>query len=147
MERIHFEDYRPADLDSCLKIFDANCPEFFAENERDDYREFLSAGPDGYVVCRLGGRLAGAYGLFASGEGRASLNWILISPDAQGSGIGTAIMQRMLESAVSAEIAVVDIAASHKSAPFFARFGAVTMGREDDGWGPGMHRVNMELRP
>ena len=39
----------------------------------------------------------------------------------------------------------VSIAASHKSAPFFARFGARIVETTPDGWGPGMHRVDMEL--
>jgi hypothetical protein len=29
--------------------------------------------------------------------------------------------------------------------PFFARFGAVEARRTSDGWGPGMHRVDMVL--
>ncbi|WP_242112849.1 hypothetical protein [Luteimonas aquatica] len=37
------------------------------------------------------------------------------------------------------------ISASHKSAPFFARFGALETARVPDGWGPGMHRVEMRL--
>jgi hypothetical protein len=37
----------------------------------------------------------------------------------------------------------VKIAASHLSAPFFAKFGAVPLRTTDDGWGPGMHRVDM----
>jgi hypothetical protein len=39
----------------------------------------------------------------------------------------------------------VDIAASQKSAAFFARFGAVTLKVVDNGWGTGMHRIDMEL--
>jgi hypothetical protein len=40
---------------------------------------------------------------------------------------------------------MLDVAASQHSAPFFARFGARELARTDDGWGPGMHRVDMEL--
>jgi hypothetical protein len=39
----------------------------------------------------------------------------------------------------------IRIAASHRSAPFFARFGAETVRETPDGWGPGMHRIDMEL--
>ena len=146
MARVHFADYTDADLAECLDIFDANCPEFFAPNEREDYLQFLSSYPAGYEVCRLGERLAGAYGLLRNGDERAALNWILISPDVQGEGIGTSIMERVLERSKAQGLAVVTIAASHKSAPFFARFGAVTIETTADGWGPGMHRVDMEVR-
>ena len=40
---------------------------------------------------------------------------------------------------------VIDIAASHLSAPFFARFGANEVSFTREGWGPAMHRVDMEL--
>lgn len=145
MARLRFESYDVANRAECLQIFDANCPEFFAANEREDYLQFLSSAPTGYEICWLQGRCAGAFGLSTSGDGRASLNWIMISPDAQGEGIGTAIMQRMMATARDASVAVVDIAASHKSAAFFARFGAESVTVEKNGWGAGMHRVDMEL--
>lgn len=145
MARIQFKPYDAADLTPCLEIFDANCPQFFAANERDDYLQFLSSAPIGYELCWLQDRCAGAYGLSPRGEGRASLNWIMIRSDVQGEGIGTAIMQRMMATARDASVAVIDIAASHKSAAFFSRFGAKSTNVEKNGWGAGMHRVDMEL--
>ena len=82
------------------------------------------------------------------------LNWILLVPAVQGVGVGSAIMRRVMTAARSRfeetgtagpAGPVVDIAASHRSAPFFARFGAVEVRRTPDGWGPGMHRVDMLL--
>ncbi len=132
---------------SCLALFDANCPEFFAPNERSDYETFLNAVPAGYEVCLVGDEIVGAFGLIGSDPGCANLNWILLDPKSQGRGIGSAIMKRVVESARAAGIAVIRIAASHKSAPFFARFGAVAVRSTPDGWGPGMHRIDMELLP
>ena len=77
--------------------------------------------------------------------GRAGINWILFDPAAQGRGLGTALMERLLGRARELGVGTVEIAASHKSAPFFARFGAVEVERIADGWGPGMHRVEMEV--
>ena len=36
---------------TCLDIFDANCPEFFAPNERQEYENFLNCDSKGYEVC------------------------------------------------------------------------------------------------
>ncbi len=36
-----FRPYQTADREACLGLFDANCPEFFAPNERADYVAFL----------------------------------------------------------------------------------------------------------
>lgn len=65
----------------------------------------------------------------------------------QGRGLSSVIMARILERARISGVRVLHIAASHKSAPFFTRFGAETGPETLDGWGPGMHRVYMELRP
>lgn len=77
----------------------------------------------------------------------AHLNWILLSPSAQGAGVGRAIMGEVAALASVRGVAAVHIAASHKSAPFFARFGAAETLRTADGWGLGMHRVDMVWRP
>ena len=146
MSNSGFRQYRPADQDSCLALFDANCPASFAPNERTDYLAFLQDDPAGYEVCLLDGRLAGAFGLCPCAPGEGSLNWILLFPQMQGRGPGSAIVAYVLEKARSSGVLFLRIAASHKSAPFFARFGAEAVAETPNGWGPGMHRIDMELR-
>lgn len=141
-----FRPYAAADFTACLDLFDANCPEFFAPNERADYSAFLGLGREGYDVCLVDGSIVGAFGLIDGGAGCTHLNWILLDPRFQGAGIGSAIMHRVDASARASGSALVRIAASHKSAPFFGRFGAKAVKVIPDGWGPGMHRVDMELR-
>jgi len=143
---VAFRPYTHADREACLELFDANCPEFFAPNERNDYVRFLDAEPKGYEACIVGDRIAGAFGLIAGDARRMHLNWILLDPKFQGLGIGSAIMSRIATLARDAGTDVIDIAASHKSAPFFAKFGAVATATIRDGWGPGMYRVDMEFR-
>ncbi len=36
-----FCDYSNSHLEDCLKLFDQNCPKYFATNERQDYIAFL----------------------------------------------------------------------------------------------------------
>jgi diadenosine tetraphosphate (Ap4A) HIT family hydrolase len=69
----------------------------------------------------------------------------MVARDVQGGGVGRAIMADVMRHATALGAQWVDIAASHKSAPFFARFGAREQSRTLDGWGLGMHRVDMEL--
>ncbi|WP_299979416.1 GNAT family N-acetyltransferase [uncultured Pseudoteredinibacter sp.] len=146
--------YVSAVLDDCLKLFDANCPEYFAPNERDDYKSFLEASPDAYELCFISGKLIAAFGVFpeetaisggAFAARAASLNWILINPDMQGSGIGTELMSRALSRARLLGAQTLKIAASHKSAPFFKKFAAKTVCEKQDGWGPDMHRIDMVI--
>lgn len=139
-----FRRYTDEDADACLAIFDANCPDYFAPNERADFAVFLAGYPEGYELCLLNGKLVGAFGL--SAENRVgTLNWILIAPNAHGAGVGRAIMRRVLERGQTKDLSRLEIAASHKSQGFFAKFGARTLTTLEDGWGPGMHRVDMEI--
>lgn len=143
---ISFLPYEPAHRDACLAIFDQNSPEFFAPNERSDYAAFLDQSGDDYCVALQDGRVVGGYAMCLAGKGVMSLRWILIARETQGRGIGHVIMTRALNGARKLK-AKLAIAASHKSAPFFAKFGAKEIKTTQNGWGPGMHRVDMELTP
>lgn len=141
-----FRPYVRADEEACLGFFDLNCPQYFAPHERRDYEQFLDGGPMGYETCRLDGRLVGAFGVTGDESTCCKLSWIVVDPDAQGLGVGSAMMLRALARAGGLGSRQVVIAASHLSAPFFAGFGAVVVSGIVDGWGPGMHRCDMELR-
>ncbi|OLQ94532.1 GNAT family N-acetyltransferase [Vibrio ponticus] len=142
---ISFRAYTPSDKDACLQVFDSNCPAYFATNEREDYASFLESNPTGYEVCLLNNNIIGAYGLSGSSLEFYSLNWILISPNAQGVGVGDQFMNRAISKAKQLNVAKIKIAASHLSAPFFAKYGAIEISTIPDGWGLGMHRIDMEL--
>jgi GNAT superfamily N-acetyltransferase len=143
---VTFRPFAGEDKMLCLGLFDANCPAHFAARERTDYEAFLDAAPRGYVVCLADGQIVGAYGLAGEGPLRRELKWILLEPRVQGSGIGSAMMCRAIALARGSGLSLIDIAASHLSAPFFARHGADVVSEVENGWGPGMHRVDMELR-
>ena len=140
-----FRPYSGTDREACLAIFDANCPAFFAPNERVDYVSFLAAVPDRYEVCEVAGRVVAAFGLADDESKVLRLNWIMLDPESQGVGIGANIMKRVISVGRASQSFLIRIAASHKSAPFFAKFGAVGTAHIEDGWGPGMDRVDMEL--
>lgn len=143
--RPSFRPYSGADGEACLAIFDANCPTFFAPNERVDYISFLETVPDGYEVCEVLGRVVAAFGLTDDDRKGVNLNWIMLDPGSQGFGMGSAIMKRVISLCRASHSSLIKIAASHKSAPFFAKFGAIVKVHTKDGWGPGMDRVDMEL--
>ncbi len=147
-DRLSFEPYRREDRQACLALFDANCPAYFAPNERVDYEAYLDGPPIGYEICRRAGVAVGGFGMARQGGHRhGRLNWILIDPRSQGTGIGTRLMERALERARELGLSVVHISASQHSAPFFSRFAARIVEEIPHGWGPGMHRIEMTLEP
>lgn len=142
---MHFRAYRTSDRSTCLTLFDENCPASFAPNERDDYATFLDAATSHYVVCLQGGTIVGAYGLYPVEDGGSALRWILVSSSLQGAGLGSIVMAHVLSDLRASARFPLHISASHKSAPFFAKFGATEIHTIPDGWGPSMHRVEMRL--
>ena len=107
---------------------------------------FLDTDIVGYELCSVENRVAGAFGLIGKDLRQSYLSWMLIHPQLQGLGIGSAIMRRVASLANVEGVNKVHIAASHISEPFFAKFGAIRVGIMANGWGPGMHRIDMELR-
>jgi GNAT superfamily N-acetyltransferase len=142
-----FRAYGAGDRQACLRLFDASCPGFFAANERADYEVFLDTAADGYEVATLADRVVGAFGLKPHAPNGVALRWIVVAADLQGHGIGSAIMARVVGLARASAAEHLYIGASHRSAPFFAHFGARETATIPHGWGPDMHRVDMLLIP
>ena len=142
---VNFRSYQLQDKQACLKIFDENSPKFFAANEYSDYADFLDTNPIGYEVCILDNSIVGAFGLIGVTSVYKSINWIMISPNSHGLGVGSLFMKRAISLANDHKLNHIKIAASHLSAPFFAKYGAISIGEIENGWGPNMHRVDMEL--
>ena len=76
---------------------------------------------------------------------RTALCWIVLEPQSQGAGIGSAMMKRAMSSARASRSSVIEISTSQKSAPVFAKFGADTKAIAKDGWDFGLDRIDMEL--
>ena len=142
--QVGFKAYDLGYREACLALFDVNCPAFFAPNERADYARFLHGADTLYRLAEADDNIVGAFGVFGDADA-AHLNWIMVDPRCQGMGIGRAIMAEATIRARALGAGTMKIAASHLSAPFFARFGAVPRLHTQDGWGPGMHRIDMAL--
>lgn len=54
--------FRPSE-DSCMALFDENCPDYFAPNERTDYQEYLQQQGEEYFVYEHDGHIISAFGL------------------------------------------------------------------------------------
>lgn len=143
---ISFKTYEARDKNACLSLFDANCPEYFAPNERAEYEEFLDDIPTDYLLCVTDDQIVGVFGIFPKQAGECHLNWIMLSPNAQGMGIGTKIMDKAFKQAKYLDAHIIHIATSQVAYKFFEKFGAATVKKTKNGWGPDMDKIEMELR-
>ena len=144
---MEFLNYNYLYFGKCLQLFDENCPEYFAENEREDYMNFLEGNPYGYFIGVSGGSVVSAFGLISTLEpSRTRLSWILVSPESKRMGIGAKMMNYAKKTAFKNGSSAIDIAASHLSSSFFTKFGAEELKITQNGWGPDMHRIDMEIK-
>ena len=144
---IEFLAYEESCIDRSLRLFDENCPRYFSESEKEDYAAFLRTNPSGYFVGAVDQGIVSAFGLITAADSlRGRLTWILVAPASKGDGLGTKMMSLAKKSAQEKDLCAIDIAASHLSAPFFKKFGAQPLSETVDGWGQGMHRIDMELK-
>ena len=143
---MQFIKYTRSDYDSCLSIFNENCPNFFADCERDDYIHFLKEDSKEYLVGKQNRETVCAFGMKLDPDiKRGRISWIMVSPSSKGIGLGTKMFSLVRETATQQNLLAIDIAASHLSASFFKKFGAETLQEISDGWGTGMHRIDMQL--
>jgi GNAT superfamily N-acetyltransferase len=144
--RVIFKGYEARDKNACLSLFDENCPEYFAPNERTDFENFLDSDPDEYQLCITDNKIVGVFGVMPDVDNSCSIVWIMISAAAQGKGVGTQMMQYALDRAKLPNVNKIYIATSHVAFKFFEKFGATIISKTKNGWGPDMHRIDMVIK-
>ena len=148
---MEFKPYSQDDMAGCIELFDLNCPRFFAREERADYSHFLQLLSDAgsaHTVYLLGWReqrLIACFGMAPVSPETCVLSWIMVHPEYQRQGCGGEMMAQLFTLAAAACYRKVAVSTSQHADQFFARFGAVTLRSQNDGWGPGMHRVDIEI--
>lgn len=142
-----FRPFTPSDHEACLALFDQNCPDYFATNERQEFAAYLHLQGHEYRVYEQRRHIIGAFGLHFFSDGHsARINWIMAARNAHKTGAGKAMMEAAIaDTQQHPHIDIIHISASQHSAPFFTRFGAIQKTLLENGWGPGMHRIEMEI--
>lgn len=141
---MNIKQYQPKYLSECLAVFDDNVPSYFAINERQDFIDFLTETPSGYRVVLARELIVGCFGVtevVPRQSGRIS--WIMTNKIGQG--VGPLMINDCIDTAAKFQLNKLNIAASHLSCAFFAKYGAQALNFIEDGWGQGMHRIDMVL--
>ena len=144
MTSINYTPYQRSDRHLCMALFDRNCPQFFAHEERVEYEQFLDADPLNYWLVGQPEDPMACYGLSIEG-GEAGINWIMVDPFSHRRGLGRAMVERALLMFAEHNASQLNVATSQHAVSFFERFGLIEISRTLHGWGLGMHRIDMTM--
>ncbi|MHC4924950.1 MAG: GNAT family N-acetyltransferase [Planctomycetota bacterium] len=137
-----------AHREACLSLFDGNVGGTFHAEEREGFADFLDALPGPYFVWTEGARIVACGGIAFEDDTRAlaSVCWTIVDRERQGSGIGRLLIAACVESAsASADCEALRLETIPETEGFFSRLGFTTVRTETDGYGPGLHRVEMRM--
>lgn len=98
-------------------------------------------GLDGFLVAERGGWIVGAIGLERYGEA-ALLRSAVVEPEARGTGLGAALVERLLDAARAAGVREVFLLTTTAEG-YFPRFGFGPIAREEV---PAAVRASVEFR-
>ena len=136
------EEHRTA----CIAIFDSNLPEYVADYERELFTSFVDKGACPYFVVEATGGEIIACGGYAVTDGEARMCWGLVRRDLHRRGVGRFLLvSRLLRIHEECGDIRVTLDTSHKTSAFFERFGFHVLERIEDGYRPGLHKLEMAL--
>jgi [ribosomal protein S18]-alanine N-acetyltransferase len=140
-------DYSTSDRESLLHIFDLNCPQFFAPEEKNHLIQYLANELEIYFVLEADGIIAGSGGINFANQGTvAVISWDMIHPDYKGKHFGTRLLHHRLEVIrLKPGIRRIIVRTSQLSWPFYEKNGFRLLYSEKDYWAPGFDLYHMEI--
>lgn len=142
-----FRPYTPADAPACLAILDSNTPPYFDPKERPDFVSFLERMPCPYFVLEKDEQLVACGGYGEDKNGDIVLAWGMVHRDLHRQGLGSILLQeRIADIRANHPGKRIVIDTSQHSQEFFRRQGFVITDQKENFYGPGLHRVDMELK-
>lgn len=141
--KLKFQNYTPSKFEECLELFELNCPAYFAEEERKDFRKFLEYERDIYLLGYENDSLVCCFGMTEHNIDLCSLSWIMVHPNHHKNGYGDEMMSYFISYANEKNKKTALISTSQYANNFFEKYGAKEIAFVENGWGKGMHKIDM----
>lgn len=156
MADIHIRDYKPADRNACIAIFNSNVPKFLTVEELTYFETWLNGQDEGkegydnakaayYYVAERENVVVGCGGFYiAREESVARMAWGMVENSLHKKGIGKVLLTYRFKAieALHPEC-VISLDTSQHSYSFFEKFGFVTTKVQKDFYTLGMDRYDM----
>lgn len=137
----------PEDINALLYLIEQNIPSFFAEEEREDFFQYLQKEAEEYFVADCQGKLLASGGINYFPEDHiARISWDIVHPDFQGKGLGSALVNHRLQTIRNhSQIHKVVVRTSQLAYSFYEKQGFQLKKKEPDYWGKGYDLYYMEM--
>jgi N-acetylglutamate synthase-like GNAT family acetyltransferase len=139
---MEIREFQKSDTVGCLALFDSHGGQAFQLTERTEFENYLALPQGPYYVAEFEGSIV-ACGGFCIQNDAARLTWGMVTKDLTGKGIGKLLLLYRLREISKAGISKISLDTSQHSAGFFEKFGFRIVSRETDGYGDGLHKLEM----
>ncbi|MEL1243711.1 GNAT family N-acetyltransferase [Flavobacterium sp. DGU11] len=138
--------YSPSDDPALFELLRLNTPKYFAESEEADLVDYLANHIDHYYIVEIDGAIMGCGGFNIAADGsKGVLSWDIIHPDAQGKGVGSALVKFRIAKMQEMGIAI-GIRTSQHAYKFYEKMGFRLKEVVKDYWAEGFDLYDMEYR-
>lgn len=139
--------YSPQDKETLLDLMKTLIPTYFAPAEWDDYHQYLTDHLEAYFVITQRGKLIGAGGINYFYEDQlARLSWDIVHPEAQGQGMGKALLRHRISIVQAApKINQLIVRTSQFAHTFYQQAGFRLQHTQTDYWAPGFDLYVLSL--
>ena len=140
-------NYDPKYKQQCIGIFESNIPKFFLPKELPACKEyFASIIASNYWVLEHQNEIIASGGIGIDGHA-GRMHYGMVRNDWHKKGIGTRLFEFRLGKLIeNPNIATIGLDTCQHNPNFFRRFGFVETSVKENGYGPGLHRIDMELK-
>lgn len=140
--------YDHLDKAAVLQLFDANCPRYFAPEERADLENYLDSELEDYFIIESDGQVIACGGInLWKEENKGVLSWGIIHPDYHGKGIGRILVGHRVNHLKNVHGAVrIGVRTTQFVHGFYAKCGFELQKVVKDYWAPGYDLYDMNYR-
>lgn len=148
MNEITIQEYDEKDFEHLVQLVQRNIPDYFAQEELEDFKDYLLNQREDYFVAIENGEIIGCGGInYEKDTLVAKISWDAIHPSHQGKGVGNKILQHrirfILENHPDCKIIV---RTTQWVFPFYEKNGFQLIETQKDYWAPGFDLYKMEYR-
>ena len=138
--------YIPTDKVHLLRIFRANIPKYFDENEINDFEAYLEQRADTYLTTEVDATIVGGTGYYVKEADKSGrITWIFFDPSYAGQGLGKKAVNYCLQLfGKDNRVEKFKVTTSQFAYKFFEKFGYRITRIEKNHWGEGLDLFEME---